>query len=65
MSDKVTVDGLRDILNQHKPAPFMPKNIDGTVIDMWNVLDNLLNLAEEQEKRIKELEDRLNKGDMP
>lgn len=62
MSDKVTIEALRNLLHKNQPVPLVTQFIGPSVVDMWNVVNQLLDIVEAQDERIKQLEDAL-RGD--
>jgi len=62
---KINLEDLRARLHQYQPVPYVEKNMGFTIIDMWHVLDQLLNVIEAQDVRIKALEDRSGRDDAP
>jgi len=62
VNDKATIENLRKLLHKNQPVPFVTQFIGPSVVDMWNVVNQLLDIVEAQEQRIKQLEEAL-RGD--
>lgn len=61
MSDQnVTVEQLRKKLHKYESVMFVTENLGSATVNMWQVVNQLLDHIEQQDARIKALEEKVN-----